>query len=182
LNAIVHRNYATGNPIHVHIYPNEVLIYNDGKLPDTWTVSDLFEPHTSVPHNPKVAGAFFRCGQIEACGRGVQTITEACEQWGLPAPFYRIRSNEVMVGFNTEPQFADKFAVNETQKSVLQLIQENPRISQSAIAEQLGMTKRGVQKSIEALKSAGVIERIGPAKGGHWEVLAKESNRHGQKQ
>jgi len=30
------------------------------------------------------------------------------------------------------------------------------------------MTKRGAQKSIDALKSAGVIERVGSAKGGYW--------------
>ncbi len=28
LNAIVHADHSTGNPIHIHIYPNEVLIYN----------------------------------------------------------------------------------------------------------------------------------------------------------
>ena len=94
-------------------------------------------------------------------------------QWGLSEPTYRIRPNEVMIGFNTEPQFADKFAVNETQKAILQLIHENPHTSQSAIAEQLGLTKRGVQKSIEALKNAGIIERVGPAKGGHWVVTER---------
>ena len=174
LNAVVHRDYSTGNPIHIHIYPNEVMICNDGKLPDTWTVDDLFAWHTSKPHNPQIAGAFFRSGQIEAWGRGVQTITESCKQWGLPEPHYRIRENEVVVGFTTEPQFADKFAdkfaVNETQKAILLLVHENPQISQSAIAERLGITKRGVQKSIEALKCAGLIEHVGPAKGGHWVV------------
>ena len=174
LNAIVHKDYSTGNPIHIHIYPNEVLIYNDGQLPDTWSVSDLFERHTSVPHNPKIAGAFFRSGQIEAWGRGVQTITEACKQWELPEPFYRVRPKEVMIGFNTEEQFTDKFTdkftVNETQKAILRLIYEAPKISLAAIAEQLGMTKRGIQKSIDALKEAGLIERVGPAKGGYWAV------------
>ena len=125
----------------------------------------MFERHTSVPHNPKIAGAFFRSGQIEAWGRGVQTMTEACKQWELPEPFYRVRPKEVMIGFNTEEQFgekftdkfANKFAVNETQKAILQLIHETPQISQLAIAEHLGMTKRGVQKSIEILKEAPVV-------------------------
>jgi ATP-dependent DNA helicase RecG len=34
LNAVIHRDYSTGNPIHIHIYPDKVLIYNDGRLPD----------------------------------------------------------------------------------------------------------------------------------------------------
>ena len=178
LNAIVHRDYSTGNPIHIHIYPNEVRIYNDGKLPDTWTISDLFEKHTSMPHNPLIAGTFFRSGLIEAWGRGIEKITMACNEAGQPEPFFKIRPNEVMIGFNTEAKFgekfadkfADKFAVNETQKAILQLIHETPQVSQSTIAEQLGMTKRGIQKSIDALKEAGLIERVGPAKGGYWVV------------
>jgi ATP-dependent DNA helicase RecG len=60
LNAVVHRDYSTGNPIHIHIYPNEVLIYNDGSLPETWTEADLFSQHTSKPYNPLIAGAVFR--------------------------------------------------------------------------------------------------------------------------
>jgi len=89
VNAIIHKDYSTGNPIHIHIYPNRVLIYNDGKLPDTWTVDDLFAQHTSMPHNPLIAGAFFRSGQIEAWGRGIEKITQACRAWGKPEPFYK---------------------------------------------------------------------------------------------
>ncbi|MDR1768339.1 MAG: ATP-dependent DNA helicase, partial [Propionibacteriaceae bacterium] len=33
LNAIVHRDYSTGIPIQVKVFPNEVIIYNDGGLP-----------------------------------------------------------------------------------------------------------------------------------------------------
>ncbi|MDR0446915.1 MAG: hypothetical protein LBH17_07845 [Oscillospiraceae bacterium] len=76
--------------MHIHIYPNEVLIYNNGKLPDDWTADDLFSQHTSMPHNPWIASAFFRSGQIEAWGRGVKKITDACKEWGKPEPFYRI--------------------------------------------------------------------------------------------
>jgi ATP-dependent DNA helicase RecG len=46
-----------------------VLIYNNGRLPESWTAEDLFARHTSIPHNPLIPGAFFRSGQIEAWGR-----------------------------------------------------------------------------------------------------------------
>jgi predicted HTH transcriptional regulator len=59
----------------------------------------------SKPYNPLIAGAFFRSGQIEAWGRGVEKITIACKEWGKPAPFYRVRPNEVMIGFVTEEHF-----------------------------------------------------------------------------
>ena len=49
-----------------------------------------------------IASAFFRSGQIEAWGRSVEKITEACKAWGKPEPFYKVRPNEVMIRFNTD--------------------------------------------------------------------------------
>jgi ATP-dependent DNA helicase RecG len=155
-----------------------LLIYNDGKLPETWTVDDLFAPHTSKPHNPLIAGVFFRSGQIEAWGRGIEKITSACRDWGKPEPFYRVRTNEVMIGFNTELQygekygdkFGDKTGYNETQGKILAIMKENPNVSTKAIAKEIGLTLRGVEKSIRFMKKAGLIDRVGAAKGGHWEV------------
>jgi ATP-dependent DNA helicase RecG len=174
LNAIMHRDYSTGNPIHIHIYPNRVLIYNDGRLPENWTVEKLFSAHTSMPHNPLIAGAFFRSGQIEAWGRGIEKITESCRSWGKPEPFYEIHSNDVMIGFNTESQFGEKFGEkfgeNQTQIKVMEVMLRNPKVSAKAIGVELGITTRGVEKVIRTLKEAGLIERVGAAKGGHWVV------------
>jgi ATP-dependent DNA helicase RecG len=174
LNAIIHRDYSTGNPIHIHIYPNKVLIYNDGRLPENWTVEDLFATHTSMPYNPLIAGAFFRSGQIEAWGRGIEKITAACKSWGKSPPFYRIRSNEVMLEFDTDvgidKKFDKKFGENGTQKKILEIMNQNPTISARAIAKKINITLRGVEKSIRTLKEAGLIERVGAAKGGRWAV------------
>jgi len=174
LNAVVHRDYSTGNPIHIHIYPDKVLIYNDGRLPDTWTEADLFLQHTSKPHNPLIAGVFFRSGQIEAWGRGIEKMSTACMEWGKPVPYYRIRSNEVMIGFNTEPEFGDefgdKFGENHTQEKIVNIMRSKPTVSARTIGEEIGITTRGVEKSIRALKKAGVIERVGTSKGGRWVI------------
>jgi len=181
LNAIIHRDYSTGNPIHIHIYPEKVLIYNDGRLPDTWTVEDLFASHTSRPFNPLIAGAFFRSGQIEAWGRGVEKISEACKAWGKPVPFYKVRANEVMIGFVTTTslqkhdsefvdKFVDKFVENESQLVMLELMRKQPTISAKAIGLHIGMSLRGVQKNIAILKKAGLVERVGATKGGRWVV------------
>lgn len=178
LNAIVHRDYGTGNPIHIHIYPDKVLIYNDGKLPENWTVEDLFAPHTSKPYNPLIAGAFFRSGQIEAWGRCIEKITDACKEWGKSAPFYRIRSNEVMIGFNTDASIAENIVesivenigTNGIRVKILELMRGNPKISAKAIAKEIGIAPRNVQAHIQVLKQAGLLERVGAAKGGHWVV------------
>jgi ATP-dependent DNA helicase RecG len=174
LNAIVHKDYSTGNPIHIHIYPDKVLIYNDGRLPENWTVENLFEPHTSKPHNPLIANAFFRSGQIEAWGRGIERIIEACKEWNMPEPFFKVGSHEVMIGFNTEVQFGEKFGEkfgeSQSQEKILTIMKNNPKVSAKAIANEIGLTARGVEKCISNLKALGLIERVGASKGGYWKV------------
>ena len=54
---------------------------------------------------------------------------------------------------------------------VLDAIKTNPNITIPEIAAQFGVSERAVEKQIRTLREAEVIARIGPAKGGHWEVF-----------
>jgi ATP-dependent DNA helicase RecG len=63
-----------------------------------------------------------------------------------------------------------KSSLKSSQK-ILELISASPSITISEIADRLGMTTRGVDKNIKRLKEQGVICRVGPDKGGHWEVI-----------
>ena len=45
-----------------------------------------------------------------------------------------------------------------------------PAISTAALAAVTGLTTKGVEWNLKKLKTEGVLKRIGPAKGGHWEV------------
>jgi ATP-dependent DNA helicase RecG len=179
LNALIHGDHGAHNPIHIHIYPNEVLIYNSGGLPENWTADDLFARHASMPRNPLVAGAFFCSGQIEAWGRGIEKITSSCKEWGKPEPFYRIRPNEVMIGFKTGADAAEKIlekaGASAVQIKIIELMQSNPKISAKAIAGEVGIAPRNVQAHIRSLKAAGLVERVGAAKGGRWRVKSDGS-------
>lgn len=46
----------------------------------------------------------------------------------------------------------------------------NGNMTTVTLAEALGISKKAVEKHLSKLKSEGVISRIGPDKGGHWEV------------
>ena len=53
---------------------------------------------------------------------------------------------------------------------IIEILKEEPDISQEALAERLGSTRRIIQKYISVLKEAGRIERVGGKRYGHWEV------------
>ncbi|MDR1538441.1 MAG: hypothetical protein LBU32_10690 [Clostridiales bacterium] len=102
-NAIVHRDYSTGIPIQIKVFPDKIIIYNDGRLPENWTVEDLIKTHRSGPHNPMIASTFSRAGMIESWGRGIEKITEVCKKAGRPEPAIEFKhGREFFVTFYTE--------------------------------------------------------------------------------
>ena len=80
-------------------------------------------------------------------------------------------SNEIQSAASGE-----KFDDNKTQEKITALMLAKPTVSAKAIAEEIGITQRGVEKSIRELKKAGLVERVGSAKGGHWVVKNERSD------
>ena len=63
--------------------------------------------------------------------------------------------------------------VSENESKIFNLISQNKYITYVELANKLNITEKSVYKNIEKLKKKGLLKRIGPAKGGHWEVLEK---------
>ena len=55
--------------------------------------------------------------------------------------------------------------------SVLYTISENNSITTKKLAEQYSMSMRQMQRIIAQLKDDNRIKRVGPDKGGHWEII-----------
>jgi biotin operon repressor len=53
---------------------------------------------------------------------------------------------------------------------IIEILKEEPDISQEALADKIGSTRRIIQKYIKVLKESGRIERVGGKRYGHWEV------------
>lgn len=54
---------------------------------------------------------------------------------------------------------------------ILELMKQNPAITTTELAQLLNISRRAIAKQTALLKEKGFIRRIGPDKGGHWEVL-----------
>ncbi len=61
--------------------------------------------------------------------------------------------------------------MEKTVEKILQLLRDNPHLTQSGLAAATGLTRRGVEWNLRQLKAAGRLRRVGPDKGGHWEVV-----------
>ena len=54
---------------------------------------------------------------------------------------------------------------------ILELLKQNPAITTTELAQLLNISRRAIAKQTALLKEKGLIRRIGPDKGGRWEVL-----------
>ena len=87
LNAINHKNYATGVPIQVSVYQDKIEIFNMGSWSKRVPTDErIYEKHESVPYNPKLADVSFRSGDVESWGRGFLRIRTECQKIHAPLP------------------------------------------------------------------------------------------------
>jgi len=100
LNAIIHKNYGGCVPIQIRIYKDKVVIWNDASLPDGWTVEKFLQKHGSRPCNPEIANTFFRAGEIESWGRGIEKICAALSEQNLNPPEYEQLGDAICTTFH----------------------------------------------------------------------------------
>ena len=89
---------------------------------------------------------------------------------GFAVVFYRSDASifsDASIGEN----IGDSIGENDTHKRILAIMKQNPKVSAKAISSEIGIAPRNVEANIRILKQAKLIDRIGPAKGGHWVVL-----------
>jgi ATP-dependent DNA helicase RecG len=59
----------------------------------------------------------------------------------------------------------------KSSEKVLKILKNFPALSAREVADRLELNPRAVEKQIAKLREKGLLRRVGPAKGGHWEVL-----------
>ena len=80
-------------------------------------------------------------------------------------------SEEWKVQPNLSPSVKTVEKTTRTVEKILKILSNTPSITVREMSEILGLSRRGVEEQIKSLKQKGVIRRIGPDKGGHWEVI-----------
>jgi len=64
----------------------------------------------------------------------------------------------------------------KTRVKIIELINKNNMITRQELSEILGISLKGIDWQINNLKKQGVLKRIGPDKGGYWEISASDGD------
>ena len=65
----------------------------------------------------------------------------------------------------------------KSSEKILRIVSENPKATTEIMAEQIGISTRAVEKHLANLKAKGLLLRVGPDKGGYWEVVKSDANK-----
>jgi Predicted transcriptional regulator containing an HTH domain and an uncharacterized domain shared with the mammalian protein Schlafen len=175
-NMVVHRDYMNSGDSSVKIFDDYIEFFNPGHLPDTITIEQLLaDEYSSYSRNRKVAATFKEAQLIEKYGSGIRRIREAFGQYGLKAPkFENFQHGFRVVVYAEAATEIDRNSgktSGKTSGKILAYIRENPDITIPELSQLLEITERSIERNISQLQKDKKLSRIGPAKGGYWEVI-----------
>ena len=119
-----------------------------------------------MPWNPMIARTFYRRGIVETWGCGTLKIVRLMQESGLEPPMVSLRDGAVVVTFKLPGKTTGK-----TTEAVLRLLAEDPSLSVPQLAARLKKSELTIHRAIRMLRESGRLVRIGPDKGGHWQVI-----------
>jgi len=167
LNAIAHKDYSGGVPIQISVYTDKIIFWNEGQLPENWTVKNLMEKHASRPFNPDIANALFRSGYIEAWGRGTIKIIKECKEANIPEPIFNYNSNDITIEFRKDiynAEYLDNLKLNERQLDALIHFRSKREIVTSDYVKKYTINERTARRDLIELVEKGILIRQGDKK------------------
>jgi len=184
VNALMHRDYSiTGTQIGIDVFDDRIEITNPGGLAKGLSQKALGKG-ISIRRNELIADLFSRLHKVERAGTGIRRMRESLAKAGLKEPEFEINGFFRTV-FRRSPEFALKRSkgvaekgvekgvekLTTNQQRIIEFIHASATISARELAAKVGITPRKIQENIARLKSKGFLKRVGPDKGGYWEIL-----------
>jgi len=196
VNALIHRSYLVmGSEVHIDMFDDRLEISSpggmfNGKLIQEQDIDNI----DSERRNPIIADLFHRMRYMERRGSGLKKIVNETSK--LPGYTDALRPMFISTGTSFRvtiwnmnygsvpedvpgnvPDVPDHvpdspvYVPGLRQTKMLQVIATTPCVTTAELAEQFQVTIKTIKRDLNALKANGKIQRIGPERGGRWEVL-----------
>lgn len=137
-------------------------------------------------------------GKVERMGSGIERMRELMRDAGLKEPVFEMDAF-FRVTFYRDPRYslkADKESgmktlekglvekggedtekirskYGENAEKIILAIAGNQFLKTHEIADKTKLSQSTIEKNVAKLKKAGILKRIGPDKGGHWEIVSR---------
>lgn len=176
VNAIAHRDYASGGAVQVSVFADRVEVWNPGVLPESLTTESLRHPHGSIARNHRLCEALFLTRYIEKYGTGTLMMIRESLAHALPEPDFAQRGGEFTTVIWRDwltPQVLAKFNLNDRQISGLTFLRSEGRLTSGRYQELTGVSRQTATRDLEDLVKKRVLELRGERRGTYY-IKAKE--------
>jgi len=188
INAVYHRSYEIREPIEVRISPEDFVVLSFPGPDRSIKMKDLREGKaiTRRYRNRRIGEFLKELELTEGRLTGISKILRAMKANGSPLPEFETDDDRsyFLIRLPVHPKVASEEnaqavatagtsekSSEKSSEKILGLLRQDGDLSAASLAAQIGISSRAVEKHLSNLRKTGRLRRIGPDKGGHWEVL-----------
>lgn len=192
MNAVMHRDYQSNMPTRIYQYDTHIEIMNPGGLYGQARPENF--PNVNDYRNGVVAEMMRTLNYVNMFNHGVREVQALLRENGSHEATFNVNyltAFGVRVDLATDglsdaeqtelqgilhgkmhgKQSEEYPDVSSTAWKIWTILREDPTLSAMAIGEKLNLKERMVRVHLASLKRAGLIERIGSDKTGHWKTI-----------
>ncbi|MCD4735630.1 MAG: putative DNA binding domain-containing protein [Bacteroidales bacterium] len=191
VNMLMHADYFSPGKSRIRIFDDRIEFWNPGSPPKS--IEDLIRADITLPRNPIIAKLFRVVKLAENAGFGFDKMIGGWSSYSKKTPIFTkdIDSTTAMFNFpielirtltdeldtelirskvgKTSEKTSEKMS-EKTSEKILKLILENNKITILEMTELIGVTQRSIERNIKKLQEDNKLKRIGPDKGGYWNI------------
>ncbi len=181
INSVMHKDYFEhGHNNILKFFPDRIQIENIWLKPKNFILGK-----TIFRRNQVIADLFSRIHFGEKIGSGMERIREYCKAENSPFPEINFTETHFYVVFRPSREYLELSAaerlgeklgekLGENEKKILEIILKDSHITTKELSQDIGISETAIGNNIAKLKKKGLLKRIGPDKGGCWEIIGKK--------
>ena len=181
INFLAHSDWFS--PMHptIRVFTNRIEFQNPGGF--IVSVEKVEQEAISLPRNPIIIKLFRAAKLAENAGYGIDKIKTWTSLTGQTISFKSEITHSTIVfskisglGQLNVPEKDNGKSTVKSAVKILSCMKHDPNITIPKLCEITGLSDRGVRNNIDKLKQQGLITRVDPDKGGHWEVNCENNS------
>lgn len=186
VNMLMHADYFSPMKSRIRVFTDRIEFENPGGFPRP--IDELLRTDVSIPRNPVIA-KLFRCAKLcENAGFGFDKMQQWNEEDSKLVSFRDEKMDCALVVFrrlevkrtiienppenpSENPPENPPEKLDDLDVLIVSLLKDNPKITYDKLSDMTGKHRDTIRVHLNTLREKGFIVRVGPDKGGHWNVV-----------